>query len=153
MKIVLFVHSLVSDWNHGNAHFIRGVVRDLKRRGHDVRVFEPEDGWSRTNLLESEGTSALEDFRAAFPDLSSEIYRKEDLELEAMLAGADLVLVHEWNDPDLVTRIGVHASRRSELVALFHDTHHRMATSPTQMDRFDLTGYDGVLAFGRVVRD
>ena len=47
MRLVFFVHSLVSDWNHGNAHFLRGVVRELIARGHDVRVYEPEDAWSR----------------------------------------------------------------------------------------------------------
>ena len=41
MRIVVFCHSLVSDWNHGNAHFLRGVVSELLDRGHDVRVFEP----------------------------------------------------------------------------------------------------------------
>ena len=29
MKLALFYHSLISDWNHGNAHFLRGVVREL----------------------------------------------------------------------------------------------------------------------------
>ena len=33
MKFVLFHHSLVSDWNHGNAHFLRGVVAALQRVG------------------------------------------------------------------------------------------------------------------------
>ena len=47
MRVVMFYHSLVSDWNHGNAHFLRGVVAELQSRGHDVRVLEPEDGWSR----------------------------------------------------------------------------------------------------------
>ena len=51
MRIVGFYHSLVSDWNHGNAHFLRGVVRELLARGHDVRIYEPADGWSRENLL------------------------------------------------------------------------------------------------------
>jgi glycosyltransferase involved in cell wall biosynthesis len=41
MRIAIFCHSLMSDWNHGNAHFLRGVVTDLLDRGHDVRVFEP----------------------------------------------------------------------------------------------------------------
>ena len=36
-----FAHSLVSDWNHGNAHFLRGIVRELQARGHEVRLFEP----------------------------------------------------------------------------------------------------------------
>jgi hypothetical protein len=43
MRIVVLCHSLMSDWNHGNAHFLRGVVADLLDRGHDVRVFEPLD--------------------------------------------------------------------------------------------------------------
>ena len=25
----LFTHSLVSDWNHGNAHFLRGIATEL----------------------------------------------------------------------------------------------------------------------------
>ena len=50
MKFVLFYHSLVSDWNHGNAHFLRGVVRELKLQGNSVAVYEPENGWSLRNL-------------------------------------------------------------------------------------------------------
>jgi spore maturation protein CgeB len=38
MKIRMFYHSLVSDWNHGNAHFLRGIVTELMARGHDVLV-------------------------------------------------------------------------------------------------------------------
>ena len=29
LNIRLFAHSLVSDWNHGNAHFLRGVLSEL----------------------------------------------------------------------------------------------------------------------------
>ena len=29
MRIVMFYHSLISCWNHGNAHFLRGVVSEL----------------------------------------------------------------------------------------------------------------------------
>ena len=28
-----FAHSWVSDWNHGNAHFLRGLVRALLKAG------------------------------------------------------------------------------------------------------------------------
>ena len=44
MRFVIFTHSLVSDWNHGNAHFLRGFATTLVERGHDVRIFEPRDG-------------------------------------------------------------------------------------------------------------
>ena len=37
MRVVMFYHSLRSDWNHGNAHFLRGVVRELLAAGHEVR--------------------------------------------------------------------------------------------------------------------
>ena len=36
VRIVYFTHSLASCWNHGNAHFLRGVLRELIARGHDV---------------------------------------------------------------------------------------------------------------------
>ena len=40
MKIVFFTHSIVSDWSHGNAHFLRGLIRALHGRGHDVVACE-----------------------------------------------------------------------------------------------------------------
>jgi len=40
LKIALFCHSLVSDWNHGNAHFLRGVASELLQRGHELRIYE-----------------------------------------------------------------------------------------------------------------
>jgi spore maturation protein CgeB len=36
---------------------------------------------------------------------------------------------------------------------LFHDTHHRSVTDPQAMAAYDLSHYDGVLAFGSVIRD
>jgi len=153
MRIVLFVHSLVSDWNHGNAHFLRGVTTELVARGHDVRVFEPREGWSRRNLLEERGARAASDFRAAFPLLRTRLYDLEELDLEESVAGADLVLVHEWNEPWLVGELGRLRSQGAAFRLLFHDTHHRAVTAPEEMARFDLSGYDGVLAFGRVIRD
>jgi spore maturation protein CgeB len=55
MKWVFFVHALSSCWNNGNAHFLRGVVRQLARQKHEVVVYESEDGWSRLNALKDGG--------------------------------------------------------------------------------------------------
>jgi hypothetical protein len=41
LRFILFYHSLLSDWNHGNAHFLRGIASELLSRGHEVTVFEP----------------------------------------------------------------------------------------------------------------
>ena len=152
MRVLVFVHSLVSDWNHGNAHFLRGVVRELQVRGHEVVVYEPSDGWSRANLVEEHGEAALRAYALRFPDLRSVLYDPQSLDLGAALEGVDLVLVHEWNEPELVARIG-ERRRRGSFRLLFHDTHHRSVTAPGEMRRFDLSAYDGVLAYGRVIRD
>src|SRR4028118_494745 len=153
MKIVLFYHSLLSDWNHGNAHFLRGVTSELLARGHDVQVFEPRDAWSLQNLLKEHGQAAVESFHAAYPTLSSTQYDLQTLDLDQVLAGVDLVLVHEWNDHALVQRIGEHRARHTHYRLLFHDTHHRAVTERESMAAYDLRHYDGVLAFGNVIRD
>src|SRR5215213_8018769 len=102
MRIVMFYHSLVSDWNHGNAHFLRGVVTELQTRGHEVTVYEPAGGWSRTNLVKDHGTKPLEEFRRQYPGLESTFYESDALDLDEALADADLVIVHEWNKHELV---------------------------------------------------
>ena len=74
MRIVYFTHSLRSCWNHGNAHFLRGVLRELQAKGHDVVAWEPETSWSLTNLLADAGEAGLDAFRAAYPDLHPRTY-------------------------------------------------------------------------------
>ena len=153
MRIVIFCHSLISDWNHGNAHFLRGVCSELVARDHDVRVFEPENAWSVSNLVAEHGEAPLHDFAKAYPRLASRRYTLETLDLDEALDGADLVLVHEWNDHGLVKRIGQHRRNTRGYRLLFHDTHHRSVTERDSMSAYDLEHYDGVLAFGNVIRD
>jgi spore maturation protein CgeB len=153
MRVTVFCHSLVSDWNHGNAHFLRGVCTDLIARGHDVRVYEPADAWSVSNLVAEHGNAPLEGFARAYPLLHSTRYQLDTLDLDAALADADLVLVHEWSDHGLVKRIGEHRHATGHYRLLFHDTHHRAVTQPDSMAAYDLRHYDGVLAFGSAIRD
>jgi spore maturation protein CgeB len=138
VKAVFFVHSLASCWNHGNAHFLRGVVRELRAAGHEVDVWEPAGGWSRSHL----DAPTLAELERRFP---SRTYGR-DLDVDAALDGADVALVHEWNEPWLVAAVGARS-----VPALFHDTHHRAVTRPAEMRRYDLSGYAAVLAFGRAI--
>ena len=153
MHVVMFYHSLVSDWNHGNAHFLRGVATELLSRGHEVTVHEPRDAWSVRNLVGEYGEAPLEGFARAYPGLRSRRYGPAGPALDEALADADLVLVHEWNEPALVARIGAHRAAGGGYRLLFHDTHHRAATDAASMARYDLSRFDGVLAYGRVIRD
>ncbi len=152
MKLVLFYHSLLSDWNHGNAHFLRGIASELLARGHQVEIYEPRDAWSLTHLLKECGEVALLDFGRHYPQLRSHRYDPATLSLEEALDGADLVIVHEWNTPQRVREIGEYRERNGSFRLLFHDTHHRAISAPAEMARYDLRHYDGVLAFGEVLR-
>lgn len=153
MNITLFYHSILSDWNHGNAHFLRGIVRELEERGHSVKVYEPENGWSLQNLVDGYGKEKLSELQEYYPGISTNFYTLESIDLDAVLKDTDLVLVHEWNDHELVKRIGEHRSNGGRYKLLFHDTHHRAVTERESMAKYDLTHYDGVLAFGRKIRD
>jgi spore maturation protein CgeB len=87
-----------------------------------------------------------------YPLLKSTLYEEQTLDLNEMLRDADVTIVHEWNTPSLVAKIGRHR-RRHNYQLLFHDTHHRVLSDRTGISRYDLSEYDGVLAYGQVIRD
>ena len=156
LRVRMFAHSWVSDWNHGNAHFLRGLARELVGMGHEVRCYEEIGSWSMTNLLQ-EGKiagAAIEQFRREFPELDVRFYQQDDglhSTLEHELRGADIVVVHEWTDPNVAEQI-LSLKERLGFRALFHDTHHRAYTNPAEILRFPLQQFDGVLAFGEPIR-
>jgi spore maturation protein CgeB len=117
-----------------------------------LQIFEPADSWSVQNLLEEHGETPIADFHAAYPTLSSTRYDEAALDLDQALDGVDLVIVHEWSSHALVKRIGEHRARTGSYRLLFHDTHHRAVTERQQMAAYDLSHYDGVLAYGEVLR-
>ena len=151
MRFVFYTHSLVSDWNHGNAHFLRGVMRDLVRRGHSALALEPADSWSRQNLVDTQGAAALERFSSDFPELHWQEYGR-GFDHAAALAEADIVIVHEWTDPALVERLGRLRRSGAAFTLLFHDTHHRAVSAQGDIAELMLGDYDGVLAFGETLR-
>ena len=151
MRIVMFCQSLISDWNHGNAHFLRGIATELMARGHVIDVYEPANSWSVENLFREYGETPVREFQEAYPQLSSTRYDLKTFDLDRALENADLVLVHEWNEPELVEQIGKRAQFPHRFKLLFHDTHHRLATQE-RLD-FRLDDYDGVLSYGAVITD
>ncbi|MEN3328191.1 MAG: hypothetical protein V7638_2998 [Acidobacteriota bacterium] len=154
MRIVLFYQSLISDWNHGNAHFLRGIASELLARGHEVDVYEPSDSWSVQNLVAEHGSKPLSDFQKAFPQLTTHRYETGGHggpPLQEILDGVDLMIVHEWNEPELIERLGEYRRRNRNFILLFHDTHHRIAAQASLP--FTLKDYDGVLAYGQVLTD
>ena len=150
MRFVYFTHSLQSCWNHGNAHFLRGVLRELMAAGHEVSAVEPAQSWSRSNLVADAGAAALTGWQAHYPGLGS-LLMAEDEAPDALVDGADVVMVHEWTAPALVARLGALRRAGAPWLLLFHDTHHRAVSEPEAMRAFDLAGYDAVLAFGEAL--
>lgn len=148
----MFYHSLASDWNHGNAHFLRGTVKELLKRGHDVQVYEPEGGWSLKNLIKDHGETKADEYKKYYPMLKTHFYDAANPDYDTMLSGADLVIVHEWNEPELVADVGKKKEHYGYKL-LFHDTHHRAVSEVESMNKYDFTHYDGALVFGEVIKN
>ncbi len=146
LRFAYVTHSLVSCWNHGNAHFLRGVLRALQALGHKTTAWEPLGSWSRTNLVTDEGGSGEDYFYEAYPDLAVRLFDPAT-SFEEIAEDVDVVIVHEWTDPAVVEQLG-RMRVSGNFTLLFHDTHHRAVSEPDAIRRYDLTRYDGVLAFG-----
>lgn len=158
-RIAYFAHAVRSDWNNGNAHFLRGLLRALGQCGHAVEIFEPQDGWSIKNLKrERRGEESLKQFGEVYPDLLVRPYQAIDIsEPEEMarwrgaLRETEIVIVHEWNPPELAHCL-LDLREQLGFKLLFHDTHHRASSSPEQIRLFGTDRFDGVLAFGEALR-
>lgn len=117
-----------------------------------MEVYEPEGGWSLNNLIKDHGAEKMDEFRRYYPSLSPQFYNpNKKLNYEGILKEADLVLVHEWNEPELVADLGKMKDRYGYKL-LFHDTHHRAASAPKEMEKYNFKNYDGALVFGEVIR-
>ena len=157
LRFAFFAHSLRSDWNHGNAHFLRGLMRSMVELGHDVTIFEPRHGWSIDHLLEEEsGPAALRKFSEVYSELRISLYNSDAASdsgfWRSALKDFEIVILHEWNPPVLAHTL---LEARDELgfCLLFHDTHHRASSSPEQIRLFGSDRFDGVLAFGDALRN
>lgn len=155
LRLTYLTHSLRSDWNNGNAHFLRGLLSSMQQLGHTVEVLEPEHEWSINNLRdEPEGQRSLDDFRSLYPALPISTYPAGLTDLDhwrSLLHSSEIVILHEWNPPALALLL---LDLRDELGfrLLFHDTHHRASSSPEQIAAFGLPSFDGVIVFGEVLR-
>ena len=153
-SFAFFYQSVISDWNHGNAHFLRGMMRALQARGHSVICYEQTDNWSLSHLL-SINPRAVDEFVATFPDLRFERYEPgpglEDWVIRR-LAEADVAVVHEWNAPELVRMVG-RVCRQRGVRAFFHDTHYRVVLDDAYRASLGLEDYQAILAYSPSVAD
>jgi spore maturation protein CgeB len=76
-----------------------------------------------------------------------------DFDHESAVNGADVVIVHEWTDPAVVTRLADIRRRGGRFTLLFHDTHHRAVSDSDALAATELVDYDGVLVFGEALRE
>ena len=154
LRIVYLAHSLRSDWNNGNAHFLRGLVRALAADGQLPTVIEPECEWSVDHLQsEMRGATSLRQFTQTYPEIMIQTYRPSDNDAlwEQRLGDAEIVILHEWNSPAMAERL-LRLREQYGYKLLFHDTHHRASSSPEQMELFGLRRFNGILAFGEALR-
>jgi spore maturation protein CgeB len=147
MKFTLFYRTLASS-NDGEAHFLRGICRELIRCGHAVSLWQAADGWSQ----EGDGAAVFAQSENRIAGVALNGYSPETLDLDRALDGADVVLVHESNAPELIAALGARRSAGGAFTLLFYDTRHRAVSAARENNPGDIEAYDGVLALGEVLR-
>lgn len=124
MRIAFFAQSATSESGRGCASALRGIVTELRQRGHAARVHP----LGPTLDL----TAALEGVEVVIVPAASD--------------GADSSVVLE-----LIARTGRHHGRTRAYTLLLHDTCDRSMSDPASLAALDLRHYDGVLACGDAV--
>jgi hypothetical protein len=126
MRFVIFTHSLVSDWNNGNAHFVRGLASELLEQGCELHILEPADGWSP----EPAGTRQVRGFRVRqmYPQRST---LRSASSISKCTSAVRLVLVHEWNTLALCGR-GHH---QAKIAATALVPRHTIGACPAMVHR------------------
>ena len=153
MHFAIFCHSLRSDWDNGAAHFLRGLGRELIRRGHGVQYYEPENGRSRRQLTKAHGKAAQFAYEAVYPELQVELYHLKDFDHAAALRAVDVVIVHEWADFVLVERLNALRKSGANFKLLWYDNHHRSVSARAQYDGYQFDGFDLALPYGESLRE
>jgi spore maturation protein CgeB len=160
LRWAFFYHSVRSDWNHGNAHFLRGLVRSLAEMGHESVCYEAAGNWSVSNLVATQGLRPLLDFRRRFSFVDVRLYQPQGLallerKLCSELDGVDVVVLHEWTaiEHPALLELLLRLRRRCGFRLLFHDTHYRVLTQPVRMARLGLERCDAVLAYSPSIAD
>ena len=140
MRVIFFCHSLVSDWNHGNAHFLRGVWQRIARaRDHEVRVFEQAGGVEQRQIWWlNTGNRRWPVLRAHIPSFTAKPTTSATLDLDqARWPTPTWCWCTSGTSIEVVEAIGgtsgnVHGRYR----LLFHDTHHRWVTDRAPWARY-----------------
>src|SRR5260370_22568737 len=104
------------------------------------------------NGMRDGGAAALAEAAALVSGAAVHTYDLNQIDLDQAMDGAEVACVQEWNAPDLIAASGRHGGGGGRYTLLFRDSHHRSVTAPGALGSFDLDGYDGVLAFGEVIR-
>ncbi len=93
-------------------------------------------------------------FDETYPDLQVTSHPL-GMSLEAWgkaLRDVQVVILHEWSEP-VTAQLLLTLRKKLGFALLFHDTHHRASSSPQQIENFGISNFDGVLAFGDVLRN
>ena len=157
MRIVMFCHSLRLRLEPRQRAFpARRRAASCSRAATTSRVYEPRDAWSRREPRRRARRRGARRLRARLSRrCAARATTSTTLDLDAGARRRRPGARPRVERP----RAGARASARTARAhggyrLLFHDTHHRAVTEPDEHGRATTCAhYDGVLAFGDVIRD
>lgn len=147
MHIAFFGHSILADWDNGRAHFVRGLMRELGRLGHEAVFYEAKDNLASRTQVSQIGQASLMDTLRVFPFLRVRLYRPSpDPQpfLRQALAEADAAVVMQGSEPALVRALPQAADAGQ--ACFFYDATFRLLREDPLYRSLGLERYDAVLA-------
>jgi spore maturation protein CgeB len=148
MHIAFFGHSVLADWNNGRAHFIRGLIRELDRLGHECVFYEAKDNPATRAQIAHVGQSSLAETLRVFPFLQVRLYRdgiRDPLPfLRQALAEAEAALVMHTSEPSLIRALPEVLGGGQ--LCLFFDNRCRLLREEALYRSYGLERYGAVLA-------
>ncbi len=97
MKIAVFCQSLLTDYNYPIAHFLRGLISEIKKE-HEVVVYEREQNEPLASTFKDYGKAPVNEFYRYYPRLNSTSYVPDQLVIDQCVQNVDLVFVHSATD-------------------------------------------------------
>lgn len=153
MHIAFFGHSILADWNNGQAHFVRGLIRELCRLGHQCVFYEAKDNLATRQQVSCVGRSSLLETLRVFPFLRVRLHRDGSRDplgfLPQALEEADIAIVLEGAEPSLIRALP-EAVGPGQL-CLFLDGRGRLPQEQSLYRGYGLERYGAVLAASRAL--
>lgn len=153
MKAAFFQESILSDFNCNSTSFIRGMISELCKRGHQINSFEKENNDALIAATKVAGKAPINEFKRLYPEINFGFYKKSTItELKECVKNKDLVFVHSSTDKDTIYILG-QLKAKLKYTLIFIDSSLEAINNPEYLKEVDIASFDLILTSCQMTAD